>query len=50
MTGYKDVEIKIRKLEKDIVKSNEELDSLSSWIVENQMWRTNIIVDGITDE
>lgn len=52
MTGYKDVEIKIKQFEKDIVKSKEELDGFFVKLdyVENQMKRTNIIVDGISDE
>ncbi|KAL0148263.1 hypothetical protein M9458_056409, partial [Cirrhinus mrigala] len=52
MTGYKDAESKMRQFEKDIIKSMEELDGFLVKLdyVENQMRRTNIIVDGITDE
>ncbi len=52
MTGYKDVEVKIRQFEKDVIKSKEELDGFLVKLdyVENQMRRTNIIVDGIADE
>ncbi len=52
MIGYKDVEVKKRKFEKDVIKSKEELDGFLVKLdyVENQMRRTNIIVDGIADE
>ncbi len=49
MSGYKEVEVKIRQFEKDVIKSKEELDGFLVKLdyVENQIKRTNIIVDGI---